>query len=101
MRSREQTEARYQKRGLCVEYVSDPPGKLYPAHEHHETRIYTLAGWAGIQLEGGTWRTVEAGEEVVIPKDVMHQAEVGQDGWEYVAAWDPQQAVMYPDARHD
>lgn len=97
---REQIEQWYRDQGLTVEYVRDDAGKVYPPHAHHETRLYTLAGWAGISLEGGSWRTLSPGEECTVGPGVMHEAVVGPEGWEYLAAWNADEALPFRDITH-
>ncbi len=80
-------ENHYHDLGLLTEHGTDKPGTVYPPHIHEMTYLYTLTGSLSIRIRDGDWQTLQAGDEFIIQKDELHEAKVGEDGWEYVAAW--------------
>lgn len=88
-------EAKYRQKGLIVEHVSDAPGKIYEPHAHEQTLLFTIRGSVDIKLEEGEWQTLFPGREFVVGSGQLHEARVGEQGWEYVAAWDAEDAKKY------
>ncbi len=93
--NREAVEAKYQAQGLATEYAKDQPGKVYPAHAHEKTFLYTLGGYLQIRTNNGPWHRLEVGEEFVVEENQLHEALAGSDGWEHVAAWDAKEAKKF------
>ena len=93
-------QKRYESMGLKTELIKDAPGRIYPQHKHHTTYLFTLAGQVVVILDSKERHTLHPGDELVIKTDQLHEAVVGKDGWEYLAAWDPTEAEKYSDVQH-
>ena len=85
----------YRSRGLIAERGSDKPGTVYEPHSHEQTHLYTIAGSLDIKAGDRPKQTVKAHQEFVVGGEELHEAVVGPDGWEYVAAWDEDEAKKY------
>lgn len=85
----------YQNRGLTVERGKDKPGTVYEPHRHEQTHLYTISGSLDIKAGDRPIQTVKAHQEFVVGGDELHEAKVGPEGWEYVAAWDKDEAMKY------
>lgn len=85
----------YRQQGLVAKHVTDEPGKVYEPHVHERTILFTLAGSVKLKLGNADWQTLTPGQERVIESRQQHQAEVGPKGWEYVAAWDAEEARQF------
>lgn len=86
----------YQRQGLETEHVTDKPGTVYDPHSHEQTRLYTLAGTLDIIVGNDqSAQTLKPFQEFVVGADEQHEGRVGADGWEYVAAWDSEEAKRY------
>jgi mannose-6-phosphate isomerase-like protein (cupin superfamily) len=88
-------EGAYRRKGLVTEHGADEAGKRYELHQHERTHLYTLAGSIVITLGEQSPKTVEPHQEVVVGNNQLHEATVGSDGWEFVAAWDEEEAKQY------
>jgi quercetin dioxygenase-like cupin family protein len=84
--TREEIEKKYQDKGLVTRYIIDKPGEVYEPHRHGEVWLYTLKGSAKIKLDDKQWITVAPLQEVTIDTNQLHEAIVGNEGWEYVFA---------------
>lgn len=93
--NRTEAEAHYQDKGLETEYGFDKPGTIYKPHTHEKTWLYTLSGSIAIKLGEGEWRTLQPNTEFVVGSGQLHEAKVGKDGWEWVAAWDAEEAEKF------
>lgn len=85
----------YTQAGLAVESGRDEPGTLYEPHRHEKTYLYTISGAIDIKLDGGETQTLQPHQEFIVNGDQLHEAVVGADGWEYVAAFDAEEAKGY------
>jgi len=85
-------EDKYTHMGLAVFHQSDQPGKIYKPHRHGAVHIYTVKGLAKLKLDNGDWQNVEAGQEIIIQDNQLHEAVVGPDGWDYIFATTAQEA---------
>lgn len=94
---RAEVEKRYKSMGLDTEYGQDKPGTVYKPHKHEQTYLYTLSGSLKIRTDSGDWRTISTGQEFIIESGQLHEAIVGEDGWEYVAAWDEEESKTFAD----
>lgn len=82
----------YKEAGLTTEYVIDDPGKVYKPHRHEKTYLSTIGGSVTIKTERiDSWEIIRPGEDFIIGTNEYHEAVVGDNGWEYVAAWDPKE----------
>jgi quercetin dioxygenase-like cupin family protein len=88
-------EGAYQQRGLATEHGTDEAGKRYEPHRHEETHLYTVSGSIDVTLDTQPPITVKPHEELVVGGNQLHEATVGSEGWEYVAAWDEEEARKY------
>lgn len=88
-------EQSYRAKGLETEYVVDEAGKVYEPHRHEQTYLYTLSGSVKIKVDDGDWQTLRSGQEFIVGTNQLHEAEVGPEGWEYVAAWNPEEAEKF------
>ena len=93
--NKNQILAKYNSLGLETEYGLDKPGKVYPPHRHEKTFLYTLGGSIKIKIDNKEWMELEKGEEFIVGSNQLHEAIVGKDGWEYVAAWDKEEAKRF------
>jgi quercetin dioxygenase-like cupin family protein len=84
----------YEQQGLRAEHVVDHPNHVYEPHQHEKTYLYTVAGSLTIKLEGTT-HVLEVGKQFVVESDQLHSATVGPEGCEYIAAWDPEEAMAF------
>jgi hypothetical protein len=80
----DEVEWRYRGNGLETIRITDQPGTVYEPHRHEGVRLFTLGGSAMIKLEDNPWQSVEAGEELYIQDDELHEVRVGEQGWEYI-----------------
>lgn len=85
----------YRKKGLATEHGTDEPGKVYGAHQHMRTRLYTIIGTAEIQVDDRPAHTLQPHQEFIVGANQLHEVVVGNDGWEYVAAWDAEELKSY------
>lgn len=85
----------YRQRGLVTEAGRDKPGTVYEPHRHEQTRLYTVAGSLDIRVEAGEKQHIVPHQEFIVGGNQLHEAVVGADGWEYVAAWDEAEAEQY------
>jgi quercetin dioxygenase-like cupin family protein len=85
----------YQERGLVAEYVHDKPGTIYEPHSHEATILFTLSGEVVFTLEDLDPVMLQTGREFSVGSGRLHEAVVGSQGWEYIAAWDPIEAEQY------
>jgi len=88
----------FRNQGLEVERGFDEPGTVYDRHYHERTVLYTVSGDLVLTLcntEPPTVVDLKPGVEFVIDSKVEHSAVVDNDGWGYVAAWDPEEAKVY------
>jgi quercetin dioxygenase-like cupin family protein len=93
--NREEVEKNYKSKGLDVEYGKDDPGTKYKPHRHEQTFLYTLSGSLKIKLEDDNWVEVRPYQEFIVDAGKLHEAVVGENGWEYVAAWNEEEAKKY------
>lgn len=93
--NRRAIEHKYKNIGLATKHVIDEPGKVYEAHRHGKVFLYSLKGLVKIKLDSKDWRTISPDQELIINRNQLHEAVVGPDGWEYIFAWDPQEAKKY------
>ena len=94
---RVEAEDHYRSQGLAVEYGFDKPGKEYTPHQHERTTLRTLGGSAMVRVnDNHWWQRLLPDTEFVIESGQLHEAIVGAEGWEVVAAWDPKEAENYP-----
>lgn len=98
--NQEQIENRYRERGLEVEHGRDEPGKVYEPHTHEQTFAYTLGGSIKVRIDNQEWRELRAGQEVEIGSNQLHEGVVGHEGWEYVVAWNAEEAKQYKDSKY-
>jgi len=84
--TREEVEAKYKKMGLQIEYGNDKPGFVYEPHRHEQTYLYTLSGSIKLKLDDD-WQELTSGNEAIVGENQLHEAVVGPEGWEWVAAW--------------
>jgi mannose-6-phosphate isomerase-like protein (cupin superfamily) len=88
-------ERAYQQRDLVTEHGTDEPGKLYEPHRHEKTYLYTITGSIDIRLDDQSSQTAKPHQELVVGGNQLHEAIVGSEGWEYVAAWSGEEAKNY------
>lgn len=88
-------EDAYKQRGLVTETGRDEPDTVYEPHRHEKTFLYTIAGSLDIRLDEGDVQHVLPHQEFVVGGNQLHEAVVGADGWEYVAAWNEAEAANY------
>jgi hypothetical protein len=84
--NRQEIERGYQESGFETRHVGDGPGAVYQPERYEKVRLFTLRGSAEIKLDDEPWKTVEAGQELVMDDAQMHEARVGKDGWEHIVA---------------
>lgn len=89
--NRELVEKNYRDQGLEIEYGFDKPGIVYEPHRHEKTWLYTLDGSLLIRLDEGEWQLLTPGTEFIVGEQQLHEARVGDKGWEYIAAWEPEE----------
>lgn len=94
--NRKEAEKKYKSKGLEVEYGKDSPGTKYEPHRHEQTYLYTLSGSLKIKVEDN-WLEIEPHQEFIVGDGKLHEAIVGENGWEYVAAWNEEEAKKYED----
>mgnify|MGYP001601369078 FL=1 len=92
---REEVEAAYKAQGLTTEYGYDVPGKVYEPHRHERTVLFTLAGSIRVKIENEVWKELHPGSEFVIGNEALHEGIVGNEGWEYIAAWNPEEEAKF------
>lgn len=93
--NREEVEERYKLKGLNVEYGKDEPSTKYEPHRHEQTFLYTLSGSLKIKIEDNKWVELKPHQEFIVGDGKLHEALVGENGWEYVAAWSEEEAKKY------
>ena len=93
--SREEVEKKYKSKGHEVEYGKDDPGTKYEPHRHEQTFLHTLSGSLKIKLEDSDWIELKPSQEFIVGAGELHEAIVGENGWEYVAAWNEEEAKKY------
>ena len=77
---------KYEQQGLTVVVVEDEPGEKYELHRHEAVCLYTLSGSAEVRLDEGQWRAMQAGDEVEIGNNQLHEVVVRTAGWKYLFA---------------
>jgi hypothetical protein len=95
--NREEAEKKYKLNDLDVEYGKDDPGTIYEPHRHEQTFLYTLGGSLKIKIENDKWVELTPHQEFIVCDGRLHEAIVGKNGWEYVAAWNEEEAKKYED----
>lgn len=88
----------YRRHRLECAQGKDAPGTVYERHAHERTILYTISGKLILTLfDCEPPRVVELvpGSEFVISGGVEHSAVVGNEGWKWLAAWDPEEAKQY------
>lgn len=93
--TKEKIKEQYKKQGLEVEHGFDKAGKVYRPHRHERTLLYTLDGSLSIKIENQSWRILNPGDECVIGNNQLHEAKVGPEGWEYIAAWNKEESKKF------
>lgn len=88
-------EGIYRGRGLVVERGKDEPATVYEPHKHEKTHLFTVSGSIDIKLGDKPAQTISPFQEIVVGSNVVHEAVVGPDGWEYIAAWDEKEAQSF------
>jgi quercetin dioxygenase-like cupin family protein len=73
----------------------DKAGTVYKPHRHEKTYLYTLGGSLKIRVENNDWIELKPHQEFIIDDGELHEAIVGENGWEYVAAWDKEMTTEY------
>ena len=86
---------KYENKGLRTKYIQDKPGKIYKPHSHGKVKLYSIAGSVKIRRDNKEWQTINPGEEIIIKRHQVHEAIVGANGWEYIFAWDENEAKKY------
>ncbi|MEK7471775.1 MAG: hypothetical protein AAB624_00855 [Patescibacteria group bacterium] len=92
---------RHEANGMKTEQGFEKPGVKYSRYAHEKTALYTTSGKLTLTLYNSVPPEVvelRPGSEVVIEEGVDHSAVVGETGWGYVAAWDPEAAKKYKGA---
>lgn len=68
----------------CLDFYawSNDPYDIYSPHTHaYDKVIYVVRGSITFQLiELGTWHKLNAGDRLDLPADIVHAAEVGEEG---------------------
>lgn len=82
---RDEAEYTYQAKGLETRYIIYKPYKIYKPHAHASVYLFSVKGTAKIKL-ADKWLNVSPGQEIKIESGQVHEAVVGQDGWEYIFA---------------
>lgn len=90
-----EVEKAYQQRGLATESGFDEPGTVYAPHRHEKTLLYTVSGSLAIKLDGGKVQNLDPHQEFTVGSGQLHEAVVGAEGWEYVAAFNAEEAKQY------
>jgi len=87
-------------KGWDVEFVKDPAGEVYSPHKHEETKLHTISGDVQIRVSDsdsimGDWQSVPVGQTFTVLEGQIHEAIVGDEGWSYWAASDPEAAKSW------
>ena len=68
------------KEGFDPICITDPPGHVYPAHRHAETKLLVfLKGKMAVKVDGKSYEC-RAGDRLIIQGNVEHSAWVGPEG---------------------
>jgi quercetin dioxygenase-like cupin family protein len=77
---KESIAAEIRKEGFDPILIQDPPGHVYSAHRHPETKLLAfLLGSMTVKVGDNTFNC-SPGDKVVIPGNVEHEAMVGPEG---------------------
>jgi uncharacterized protein YaiE (UPF0345 family) len=80
----------FQAMGLAAEVGYDEPGTRYELESHKRNILYTVGGSISIRFDDrDQWVETIPGTELVVGENQQHEAIVGEQGWSYVAAWNP------------
>lgn len=81
-------EEAYKGRGLAIKHVTAESGKVYEPDRDIKMHFLTLSGSVEVKIEGEPPRTWRPFQELIVGSGQLHEAKVGNDGWEYIVAWD-------------
>ncbi len=88
-------EKAYKDRGLAVKHVSDEAGKVHEPDRDIKMHFLTLSGSVEVKIDDELpmkWRPFQ---ELIVSSGQLHEAKVGKNGWEYIVAWDEEEAKQY------
>lgn len=72
--------AEVEKEGFEPVCITDPPGRLYEAHKHPETKLLVvLEGTMEVQVKDVNFNC-SPGDKLIIPGNTEHSAQAGPDG---------------------
>jgi quercetin dioxygenase-like cupin family protein len=72
--------AAVEREGWAPLLIHDPPGAVYPPHQHPEAKLLVfLRGSMEVKVGGAVYRCLP-GDKLIIPGGVEHAALVGPDG---------------------
>jgi quercetin dioxygenase-like cupin family protein len=72
--------AAVEREGWAPLLIHDPPGAVYPPHQHPEAKLLVfLRGSMEVKVGGAVYRGLP-GDKLIIPGGVEHAALVGPDG---------------------
>lgn len=81
-------EIRFHEAGLLYETGVDKPGYVYAPHRHGWVTVVTLGGSIRLTVDNTT-HELKAGDICEIQSNQLHEGVVGPDGWQWLAAWKP------------
>lgn len=69
-----------QNEGFAPIRLSDPPNRVYHRHKHPETKLLAVVRGSMELIIGDQGVAAQAGDKIVIPGNIYHQAIIGPGG---------------------
>src|SRR5215217_1424321 len=91
----EKYQREFESHGWLYEVGEDEPNKRYAPHRHGWTRLITLAGGVTVKKEDNEWIELYKGSVCDIESGQLHEAVVGAEGWQWLAAWKPEEDASF------
>jgi mannose-6-phosphate isomerase-like protein (cupin superfamily) len=63
--------------------IVEPPGAVYPPHQHETDKLLVFLEGDMAVRAGGDWFTCQAGDRLIIPGQLEHEAVAGAGGCRY------------------
>lgn len=87
----------YSEKGLEFRHHIAEAGKVFEPDRDVSMHFLTISGSIQVKLDNKSPRTFKPFQELIVDSGQLHEGKVGQDGWEYLVAWDEDEAKKYRD----
>jgi hypothetical protein len=85
-------EEAFKSRRLATRMITAEAGKVYEPDRDVRMHFLTVSGSAEVKIDNEPPTICKPFHELIIGKDQLHQATVGPEGWEYIVAWNEEEA---------